>query len=67
MQSLLSAGTIAGGLACASALATAFHYPALGLFLADPATATTATGIVTGIIALAAGVLKGVEARSPKS
>ena len=63
-MNFITAGTVAGVLALASALSNAFHYPALGAFFADPATAASATSVLTGALAIAAGVLKGVEAKS---
>ncbi len=56
-------GTVVGVLAVASALSNVFHYPALGAFFADPATAAAATSVLTGGLALTAGVLKGVHAK----
>lgn len=63
-MNLITTGTIAGALALAAALSNAFHYPALGAFFADPTTAAEATSVLTGALALVAGLLKGVGAKS---
>lgn len=58
-----TSGTIVGGLAIAAALSNAFHYPVLGAFLSDPTTAQSLTSVLTGVLALGAGALKGVHAK----
>jgi len=60
-MSLLSSGVIVGGLSMAAALSIAFHYPALGVFFSDPATATHLTALIAAASALAGGFLKGLK------
>ena len=63
MPKFLTAGSVAGLLGLGAALSIAFGKPALGAFLSDPSTATTVTAVATGLVALVAGVLKGVETK----
>jgi hypothetical protein len=60
MTKFLTPGILTGILACAAALAGAFGRPALAAFLAEPQTAETLLGIVSGTLALAAGAMRGV-------
>jgi hypothetical protein len=59
----LTSGIIVGLLAAISAASVALGKPALSVFLSDPTTATTVTSVVTGILSLAAGFLKGWSAK----
>ena len=63
MKSLLTPGTIAGIFTFAGAMSIAFGKPAFGAFLSDPGTAQGITAIITSVGALAAGALKGWEAK----
>jgi hypothetical protein len=65
MQNLLTPGVITGFLACAAALAGIFGRPALAAFLADPSTAELLLAVISGVLALAAGALRGVTAPRP--
>jgi hypothetical protein len=60
-MTFLSSGIVVGGLSMAAALSIAFHYPALGVFFSDPATATTLTSLLSGVSALVGGFLKGLK------
>jgi hypothetical protein len=66
-MNILSPGFIAGLLALGSAIAVAFHHPALGAFLDDPKTAESATMVLTGLMALFAGGLRGIRADAAAS
>jgi hypothetical protein len=65
MQNLLTPGVVMGLLACAAALAGIFGRPALAAFLADPSTAELLLAVISGVLALAAGALRGVNAPRP--
>ncbi|CAO4181952.1 hypothetical protein [Methylorubrum populi] len=57
----LPAPAVAAGLfALVSALANAAGYPLAGAMLSDPTTASQATAVLTGLGALAAGLLPGL-------
>jgi hypothetical protein len=61
IMNFTSAGFIAGVLSVLGAVSIAVGKPALSTFFSDPGTATAATGVVTGIVGLVAGALKGVK------
>lgn len=61
MSAFLTTGTVAGFLALLSAFSNAIHYPVLGAFLSDPVTAQQLTSVLAGVLALGAGVAKGVH------
>ena len=65
MQNLFTPGVVTGLLACAAALAGIFGRPALAAFLADPGTAELLLAVISGVLALAAGALRGVSAPRP--
>lgn len=57
----LTRGTIAAVLSIAAILAGAFGYDAIGLFLNDPATVTTALTIAGAVGTLYAGITDGLK------
>jgi hypothetical protein len=59
----VTSGTVAGVLGFAAVVAGGFGKPALQSFLADPNTAATVLQVAGGLAAIAAGALKGVEAK----
>lgn len=63
MKSLLNPGSIAGVLGFLGMMSVAFGKPALGGFLSDPATAGAVTSVISGVVALGAGFMKGLEAK----
>jgi hypothetical protein len=65
MQNLFTPGVVTGLLACAAALAGIFGRPALAAFLADPGTAELLLAVISGVLALAAGALRGMNAPRP--
>jgi uncharacterized protein (DUF3084 family) len=64
MDRFLTPGVLGGLLAIASASATAAGKPALGVFLSDPQTAATVSTVLTGILALAAGLAPGLKPKA---
>jgi hypothetical protein len=65
-MNLLSGGVIAGSLALVSGALIAAHHPALGAFIGDPQTATEVTAVATGLLAFAAGAMKGIRSDASK-
>lgn len=60
IKSYMTAGTITAVLAFLAIIAGAFGQEGLKTFLADPTTAETILSLVGAVLALVAGVLKGV-------
>lgn len=61
IKNYVTPGTISAVLAFVAIIAGAFGQESLKAFLNDPSTAQTILSVVGGVLALVAGVAKGVE------
>lgn len=59
LKKLTNPAVVAGLLGAAASISVALNKPALAMFLNDPATAATATALLTAVISVVAGWMQG--------
>jgi hypothetical protein len=60
----ITTGTVAGVLSFIAAMSVSLHMPLLTAFIADPNTASELTSVLVGVMALFAGVSKGIHPKA---